>query len=215
MTVGFFLVLRADTAHYLHAAALVKEASRYMPGVDVVQLTDATTPAVPGATVQRLPSAAPLLEQRLTHYAACSGEWLFLDTDVVIRNNVAGVFDDPVFDVALCDRNWPHVPQGEQMLQTMPFNTGVVFSRSQAFWQRALETWRAFDQATKNDWMSEQMAVYHVVRSGQFRVKILTGVHYNYPPNGPDDMPVIAALLHYKGPRKPWRSQVAYQVLSR
>jgi hypothetical protein len=221
MTIGFFLVLRSDPDHYLHAAALVREAGRLMPACGVCQLTDRQTPAVPGrGSIVRLDFAdeTPLLEQRLTLYAKATksgAPWLLLDTDVQIRNSVAGVFDDPVFDVALCDRNWPHVQQGETMLQTMPFNTGVVFTRSSTFWADVLAVWQGFPDAQRADWLSEQAAVYQVVRSGKYRIKILPGLFYNYPPNSADDVPAVAALVHYKGPRKVWRSAVAYQELSR
>lgn len=219
MTIGFFLSLKNDPTLYLHASALVRECRRLMPTCPVVQLSDTRTPPVPGVgEVQRLTpveSQAPLLDQRLSLYARCVGEWLLLDTDVQVRNSVAGVFDDALFDVALCDRNWPHLPQGEPMLQTMPFNTGVVFTRRELFWMQVLDTYRSFPEAVRADWLSEQQAVYAVVRSGRFRVKILSGMAYNYPPDRADAIPPIAALVHYKGPRKAWRSTVAYQELSR
>jgi hypothetical protein len=100
------------------------------------------------------------------------------------------------------------------MMHTMPFNTGVVFSRCQAFWVAVLEAWRRYPASVQQDWLSEQRAVYEVVRSGRFRVKILPGVAYNYPPMREDDTPIIAAMIHYKGPRKAWRSAAAYKTLS-
>jgi hypothetical protein len=214
MNVGFFLALRTDMSHYLHAAALVREVQRHMPGVGVVQLSDRETSAVPGVSaVTRLDWSGPLLHQRLALYATCIGEWLLVDTDVSIQNAVVGVFDDPVFDVALCDRNWPHSAQGEALMHTMPFNTGVVFCRSSTFWADVLAQWLALPDGVRADWMSEQRAVYEVVRTGRYRVKILSGMAYNYPPKTEDDAPVLAALLHYKGPRKAWRSARAYHLL--
>lgn len=226
MKAAFFLVLRQDVQHFLHGASLVRDLQRRMPGVPVVQLTDVKTPAVPGtASVLRhpapdiTPQTAALLDLRLTLYAACArgargDNVLYLDTDVSVRNDVRGVFDDPHFDVAVCDRNWPHLPQGEALLQTMPFNTGVVFCRHPSFWDDVLTVWRGYPSAQRADWMSEQTAVYDVVRTGRYRVKILPGMAYNYPPSGPDDAPVLAALIHYKGPRKAWLSTHAYQVLA-
>lgn len=215
MRVGFFLVLRSDPQHFLHAAALVREAGRWMPGVEIVQLSDTLTPAVPGVTcVERRASTAPLLDQRLTHYAQARGEWLLIDTDVSIRNAVAGVFDDPVFDVALCDRDWPHLREESARLSlTMPFNTGVVFSRAASFWGDVLDRWRSLPAAVQADWMSEQRAVYDVVRTGRHRVKVLPGQFYNYPPREAGDPAPLAALVHYKGPRKAWLSAHATRVL--
>jgi hypothetical protein len=177
-----------------------------------VQLTDAKTPQVPGTTaVQRL-DHGPMLERRLEHYATCEGDWLLVDTDVSMRRDVRDVFDDPWFDVAVTDRNWPHLPQAEDVLQSMPFNTGVVFSRKAAFWQDVLTVWRAYPEDTR-DWMSEQRAVATVVKTGQFRVKVLPGMVYNYPPSAADAQS-DAAIWHYKGPhRKAWLSTRAYSVL--
>lgn len=214
--IGFFLVLKYDVQHFLHAASLVREARRHMPGTDVVQFSDDKTPMVPGVSlVQRIAGDdRPLLDQRLQHYALCDArsEWLMVDTDVSIRNDVRGVFSDRDFDVALCDRCWPHLPQGEKMMHEMPFNTGVVFTRHHGFWGDVLECWRAYPTTIKDDWMSEQKAVYDVVRSGRYRIKILPGMHYNYPPNV-DEVPVITALAHFKGPRKVALTKHAYTVL--
>jgi len=215
MTVGFFLVLRADVGHFLHAAALVREVRRCMPGVDVVQFSDDATPMVPEVMrVQRIwPERRSLLDQRLEHYATCAGEWLLVDTDVSLRNDIRGVFHDEAFDVALCDREWPQSPQSVSMLQAMPFNTGVMFCRSQAFLSDVYRTWLALPQAVRGEWMSEQRAVYDVVKTGRYRVKILPGVDYNYPPAHAKDLPITAALVHFKGKRKAWRSALAYQEL--
>ena len=49
MRIGFFTVFRTDPQPFLHAASLVAEAKRVMPGVPVVRLTDRTTPAVRSA----------------------------------------------------------------------------------------------------------------------------------------------------------------------
>ncbi len=216
MTIGFFLVMKTDVQHFLHAASMIREAKRHMPGVTIVQFSDESTPMVPGASiVQRIKGEdRPLLDQRLQHYALCDAraEWLLIDTDVSVRGDVRGVFDDHNFDVALTDRHWPHLPQGEKMMHEMPFNTGVVFTRNPHFWPDVLAAWRALPDDKKNDWMSEQSAVYDVVRTGRYRVKILPGMHYNYPPDL-DEVPVISALAHFKGPRKVALSKHAYAVL--
>jgi len=214
MRIGFFTVFRSDPQHFLHASALVRDISRVMPDVPVIQFTDRTTSEIPGVGAVHRLEHGPMLEQRLNHYAHCpEDEWLLVDTDVSIRQSVKTVFDDCAFDVAVTDRAWPHLPQAEDVMQTMPYNTGVVFSRSVLFWQRVLDAWREAPEADR-DWMSEQRAVYTVVRSGRFRIKILPGMVYNYPPKTADDAPSEAAILHYKGPmRKAWLSTRAYQQL--
>jgi len=210
MTVGFFTVVRSDPQHYLHAASLVREVSAVMPGVPVVQLTDMVTPEVPGVSSVRRIHHGPMLERRIEQYGNVDGNWLLVDTDVSIRKDIRAVFDDPVFDVALTDRQWPHLPQTAEVLATMPFNTGVAFSRAPGFWRDVLDVWRGL---TEKDWMSEQRAVYTVVQSGRWRVKVLPGMEFNYPPGSATDT-TPAALWHYKGPhRKVWLSAHATTVV--
>jgi hypothetical protein len=99
-------------------------------------------------------------------------------------------------------------------MHRIPFNTGVVFSRSAQFWAAVLTVWRSFPEAVQKDWLSEQQAVYEVVRTGRYRVKILPGMFYNYPPTDGAVIP-LAALVHYKGPRKSELTKHAYRVLGK
>lgn len=215
MNVGFYTVFRVDPQHMLHAAALVRDVRAVMPDArQIVHFTDEVTGFVPGVWFAQRKPNGQMLERRLEHYADADYfyEWLFLDTDTSIRSDVGDVFQAD-FDVALTDRNWPHLPQAQEVMHTMPFNTGVAFSRCAAFWRDVLATWRKFPD-DKRDWMSEQRAVYEVVRSGNYRVKILPGQIYNYPPASADDPNTEAAIWHYKGPeRKKWLTQRAYKIL--
>ena len=204
MTLGFFCVFRRDPQPYALAARLVASARRILPDVPIVQFTDPTSPPVPGVTSVARGPRLPMLESRLTHYATCEGDWLLVDTDVELRQDVSAVFPPHAFDLAVADRNWPGMPQGDEVMLSMPFNTGVVFSRNPAFWQTALATWQAYPADTR-DWLSEQRAVYDTIRTGRFLVQILPGQVYNYPPRGPDDPCTGAAIVHHKGPlRKDW-----------
>lgn len=202
MTLGFYTVFRKDPSHFLMARRMLLSARAVMPGVEVVQLTDEKTPAVPGVNrVNRRPHGR-MLERRLEHYASCQGEWLLLDTDVIVQRDVRDIFER-AFDVALTDREWSHVSQSDEFMREMPFNTGVAFSRSPAFWQAVLETWRGLTTEQQNDWMSEQRAVAHVVRTDTFTVCVLPGMVYNYPPTTETDVGLKdAALVHFKGARK-------------
>lgn len=203
MRLGFFTVVRRDPQHYLHAVGLIADCRRLMPHVPITHGTDETTPKLAGVSkTLRLPHG-PLLERRLDAYAATTpGDWLLLDTDVSLRADVSSVFADP-FDVAFADRHWPHLPQGDSTMHTMPFNTGVAFSRAPQFWQDVLAVWRGYP-TNQHDWYSEQRAVYEVVRTGRYRVRILPGMIYNYPPLTADDPCTNAQIVHYKGPRKVW-----------
>jgi hypothetical protein len=77
----------------------------------------------------------------------------------------------------------------------------------------ALRVWLGYEESAR-DWMSEQRAVYAVVRSGRYRVKILPGAIYNNPPATEADEHPDAALVHYKGPRKAWMTKRAYRALA-
>ena len=210
MTLAFFTVFRGDPQHYLHATTLVREVRSVMP-CRVVQLTDDTTPAVEGVDAVLRRPAGKMLERRLEHYASMTEPTLFVDTDVSIRKDVSAVFTGPA-EVILTDRSWPHLPQDEHTLQTMPFNTGVAWSQTPSFWADVLAVWRSYSTA-EQDWMSEQRAVYAVVKTGRYRVQILPGQTYNYPPASAEDPCTDAAICHYKGPRKLWLSQRSYRIL--
>jgi hypothetical protein len=208
MKVGFFTVFRQDPQHYVHAELLTRSVRAAMPGIEVVQLTDETSPPVLGVdAVLRKPNG-PMLERRLEHYASLDGPWLLLDTDVLVQTDVRAIFNHN-FDVAMADRNWPHIPPTPELTAEMPFNTGVVFSRSKAFWAEALNVWRGFTEEQRRDWLSEQRAVAKTVASALFRIGVLPGMTFNYPPVSATDPGMEgAAILHFKGPRKPWMAEV-------
>ncbi len=147
----------------------------------------------------------PVALNSLEAYAISgAGDWLFVDTDVEIRSDVRHVFDDPDFDVAVATREGTLLDKevGTKFMARMPFNKGAVFSRCSAFWKAAaahLRTLKPEQQA----WMGDQVAVNHVIGSGQFRVKVLSNA-YNYPPKSKTDDVSQKHILHFKGPRKAW-----------
>lgn len=210
MQIAFFCVYRKDPQPYVLADLMIASARRVMPGIGITQLTDELSPPVRGVDeVRRLPHG-PMLERRLEHYAGClDDDWLLVDTDVEFRADVRDVFPPTPFDLALADRHWPAVgdlaaiPQGDDVMHTMPFNTGVCFSRNPQFWADVLAMWRNYP-TDKRDWMSEQRAVYDVIRTGQYLLRILPGQQYNYPPRTPADPCADAKIIHHKGPRKQW-----------
>lgn len=212
MTIGFFTVLRRDPQHYVLADILVRSVRAVMPDVELVHFTDDTSPGVPGVDrVQRGPGGR-LLQRRLEVYAACDGDWLLLDTDIVVQHDVRHVFARSVtFDVALADRNWNLVKDHYKYSTEMPFNTGVVFQRSGRFYARALQIWTTYDREKQGHWWSEQWAVADAAREGRFVVDVLPGMVYNRPPALIDEDLSDAAIVHYKGPiRKLWMTQRAF-----
>jgi glycosyl transferase family 8 len=200
--VGFFTVFRRDPQHYVLAETLIRSVRANMPDVPIVQFTDETSPEVLGVDEVWRRAGGPMLEVRLQHYAACEGEWLLVDTDVLIRRDVSAVFDDKTFDVALARRDWPHLAAESERLTAagMPYNTGVVFSRSRAFWQEVLSEWRRLPEKER-DWLSEQRTVARILHEIPFGLKELPGT-YNYPPEADVEPPREVMILHYKGGRK-------------
>lgn len=202
MKIGIFLVFRKDPQGYVLGGKLVQSIRKHMPGEEIVHLTDETSPQLIGTDLVRKVPNGKMLECRIKHYSECEGEWLLLDTDVMVKQSVRDVFNDASWDLALADRNWSHNPQTHEAFTQIPYNTGVVFSRNNMFWHFVLDEW---SKAKENDWNSEQRAVWQVIRTGQFRVKILPGMVYNYPPKDQKDPCTGAALVHYKGQtRKLW-----------
>lgn len=210
MKVAFFTVFRRDPIHYILAEVLIKSIRATMPGVPIVQLTDETSPAIANVDEVRRRPHGKMLERRLEHYAALEmGDWLLVDTDITIREDVRPVFGTR-FDIAFADRSWPHIAPTPELTAAMPYNTGVAFSRSPLFWQDVLATWRAFSPETQADWMSEQKAVAAVLRTERFALQVLPGRIYNYPPTTVNDPGIQqAAVIHYKGPRKVWMRKAA------
>ena len=193
MNVAFYTVLRGDPSHLVLAEILTGSVRKAMPGATVVQLTDRTTPAVPGVDVVRRRDSGPMSVRRIEHYWALGGETLFVDTDVIIERCVEHVFGEP-FDVAVADRKgWMNV--------AAPFNFGVMFSRSRRFWEAVLLRLQAMP-AAEQEWMGEQTAAHEVVRAGGFDVKVLPGLLYNHPPKSAIQDLGGKYILHYKGARK-------------
>lgn len=199
MTIGFYYAGgKADQA--LYADLLVRSARRCMPVVPIVQFSDPRTAQVAGTDqIIRRPSQ-PLALAIAEHYAGCHGPWLFLDSDVVVQTDVRAVFQQS-FDVAVARR---HPEETRWSIhETMPHNTGVVFSRSPAFWHEVAAAVRAMsprDQA----WYGMQRATNDSIRAGGWSVRVLVGA-YNFTPRTADEDVSDQALVHYKGPtRKPW-----------
>jgi hypothetical protein len=205
MTVGFYHRDEGDARQAALAASMVSTVTRAMPGVPIVQFTTADSAIVEGvAQSLAIGGERPLALDRLVHYATCDGEWLLLDTDVVVQEDVRAVFHDERFDVAVATRDGTLRPEevGSKFMATMPFNMGAVFSRSAAFWTAAIREIEALP-VSRRHWMGDQAAMNAVIASGAFRVRVLSN-RFNYPPQHRHEDVSDKAILHYKGPRKTW-----------
>jgi len=207
MKIGFYTVGTDTNAdHFRCAALLIASIRRNMPGVPIAQLTDTLSAAAPGVDeVYRL-EPRPMALMRPAHYAARPGDWLFLDTDILIRADVADVFAQR-FDVAFADRDWPHMEPTPKLTARMPYNAGVAFSRAPEFWRRVEAAVRARPEKWAGSFMGDQAAIAHVARHDMAGLELveLPGMRYNYPPTSRNDPGILnAAIVHFKGKRKPW-----------
>jgi hypothetical protein len=203
MKVGFFL--QGTNADYRAMARLSIDSVRQsMPDVEVHHLTDEATNEIQGVDgTRRFAGDMPMAVRRMLHHAACEGEWLFIDCDVIVKKDVRDVFEDRGFDVALTDRAGT-ITNEAKYAAVMPYNIGVTFSRSQDFWMNIAHHLKNIPLKFQ-EWEGDQRIVCEMVRQGRhpFRVKTLPGLVYNYPPRAADDPRIAqASIVHYKGARK-------------
>ena len=172
----------------------------------VVMMTDSKTPAVKGVDeVVRLPFKIPLMLYRLRHLSLFQhDEMLIVDTDVVAKAPVDDVLAQD-FDVALTFREPGELYTGDgiDISGDMPFNTGVMFSRTNEFWKDCY-AWLVRQDAGKQQWYGDQLAVANVVRRGVYDVLGLPCNNFNWAPSSRTDTS-NARFWHYKGAiRKKW-----------
>jgi hypothetical protein len=210
MTVGFYYAGPAGTDHVRLAQLLIASVRRTMPGVGIVQFTAPASARVPGVDHVEVEPAAPIALARLRAYAQCFGDWLLVDTDVIVQQDVRPIFERestdpwPWFDVAVADRSGSLRPKeiGSKFMTRMPYNAGAVFSRTAAFWQAAVERLERLSPKAQA-WMGDQQAMCDVIAGATFRVRLLPS-RYNYSPHRRDEDVSGQAILHFKGPRKAW-----------
>jgi hypothetical protein len=212
MKVGFYNTHApgADVTNLVLADRLIRSVRATMPGVEVWQLSDGQSPAIDGTDgILRLPSA-PLALLTAVHYAQRDGEWLLVDTDVIVQRDVRAVFDDQSFDVAVASRSGTLVAnelepshESAKFMERMPHNIGVVFSRCPAFWHEVAQR-VAKQNAQAQAWMANQQQACDLIREGKYRSKVLDP-GFNWSPRTSDEDVSGHAIVHYKGPvRKPW-----------
>ena len=223
MKVGLFYVRLSpprDARWYTHLAPMeyaalgaltVAAIHRVMPGVPVYHLTDEDTPPLAGVdhVVRRPILQRELMLQRVMHFAALpEGDWLWMDTDVILQRDVRPVFQHPRFEVAVTDRFLAMgLPPDAMILNTemsqcYPYNTAVVFTRSRAFWQDVVRYYHERVNPIRYEWLGDQEAINGVVKSGNYRVLVLPGYLYNYVPTGATDDLSGKFGIHLKGSSK-------------
>ncbi len=198
MRIGFFVT--GEGPHLEIAKHLISSAHKVMPDVPIFQLTDTETPILRGAEGIRVGGEMPMGVRRLTHYTRLNGDWLFLDTDVLFKRDVRSVFDKP-FDVAVVSREGTYM-HGTEYAKAMPYNFGVMFSRSPKFWQVVLKGLQTLPPQMR-EWEGEQMVTCALAQRPDFKVEVLPSA-YNFTPGRREDDVSHVSILHLKGPRKAW-----------
>lgn len=210
MKVGFYYqyTIPGSEIHLEVGRYLLESVRRVMPGVPVVQFTDADSAELDGIDeVRRISEEMPMAVRRMQHHAHVDGDWLFVDTDVVIQQDVRPVFNR-AFDIAVTDRKGTEM-EGTPYAESMPYNMGVTFSRQPKFWEAVLRDLLRLPRKLQQ-WEGDQHAVCHLVQkclsgNAPFQCKVLPGRVYNYPPIRTDEALTHAAIVHYKGrARKGW-----------
>lgn len=205
MRIGFYTSFERDPIHYVLGRNMILSARKVMPDVEIVQLTDMKSAPIYGVdSIRRLPNE-PLCVTTARHYSQCEGDWLLIDTDIVIRKDVRHVFDGATWDFALTDRLGTLVP-GEKLFPWCGrFNIGVVFQRNgKEFWSAVVE---GLLKSPKDHqfWMGNQIVASKVLDGKNWNYVTIPGLEFNYPPKKKDDDVSHASILHYKGPdRKKW-----------
>lgn len=167
-------------------------------GYEVWQLADMAAPEVPGIDrIQREPMSGPRNLWRYKRLADLDGEYVSLDTDMLVASDISHGFGG---DVALSWRS-PNlvVVDGEPI--PMPYNGGLVMVSNPAFIRECYARMQAQDPK-QSDWWGDQIALRDVAQSGAFAVRELRDTRWNFSPNGLGEIYDGALIYHFKGLRK-------------
>lgn len=188
------------------AKLMVESVREHLPGARIVQMSDPDTDAIVDEVIRK-PYDGRMMTFRLGHLADFAHDsMLILDDDCILKGDVSHVFAKP-FDVALTLRTGPVYFDNVNMTESCPYNTGVMFSRSQGFWSKCAQVADRLPDQFKR-WWGDQMAVGLTARRGHWRVHELDVQRYNWSPGAASDTS-DALVWHYKGKRKDWL-QVAH-----
>lgn len=196
------------------AEMMVRSARRHMPGLPIIQATDADSAQydfVDG--VQRVNSilADPPALMLAKHYAMLDEETIFLDADIIVRADLREVFSAE-FDVALCERSL-----GDRMKLQQRFLGGVEWFRNPTF---GAAVYQEVSQMGFGEqfWYGVQIAFHKLYHSHRFNILSMPCRHWNYAPKMPQGehqpIPDDVRAVHYKGSRKNWMLRDAHGLMA-
>lgn len=204
LTVGFMHIGKISKV----AQIMVASVKKAMPAARIVQMTDTDTKPVTGVddVIRKRYDGKFPMPYRLLHLKDFpETDAIFLDTDVVVQKDLSPVFESE-FDIGLTVRDEPVVdPEGIDITITMPYNTGVMFSRpsGRPFWEAAYRHCLAFSDYEK-EWWGDQLSVKAVADTTTLKLKTFPCSLYNYTPEKSGQDLGEKFVVHYKGARKEW-----------
>lgn len=224
MQIAFFCAIeKGENLHHLRLAELmIRSAKKHMPNVKFIQLTDESTAWVEGADeCRRLSKDEPLMPFRLKHYSLMEGDTIFVDTDIMFNANVSDVFDNN-FDICLTHRRGEIIVAPTEdgnfvdIVDKMPFNTGVIFSRRPQFWKEAYDYCKTLD-TDKQEWYGDQLAVKHIFDRNEhdffYQLMEVPCSIYNYTPLTKEENITDKKIIHFKGERKGWMMLDKFEII--
>lgn len=192
MKVAFYLDSHDLTAIAERSIASVRAA---MPQAEIWHLTTPEGPKLSADREFRLDVKGEFAYRQAMVSAEMTGDTLFLDVDVIVREDVSAVFEQD-FDVAVTTDMKPGAPG-------IKYNGGIIFSRCPAYWRAIAEAGKGMDfRKTPGDWNPIERMRNAVADSGKFKLLVLPGEEYNYVPSNAAD--IGGKIMHYRGNRKSW-----------
>jgi lipopolysaccharide biosynthesis glycosyltransferase len=193
----------------IHAEKMVKSARKACKNAQIIQLSDEHTQIVKDVDkVVRKPYNGKLMLFRMQHLADLRGEWVNLDTDIIVKKDLADVFNLE-FDVALTKRESSIVDtRGFDITTIMPYNAGVIFSRNHQFWIDALKSIESMNVSLQ-EWYGDQVAIKLVADTNHYEILELPCDVYNYTPKNAEERKDVY-VYHFKGQRKDWMMNQEY-----
>jgi len=152
-----------DIAEYAIAAA-----RKAMPQAEIWHLTTLDGPELSADKCLRVDVQGEFAYRQAVISSYLLGDVLFLDVDVVLREDVSDVFERD-FDVAVTTDMRPGAPG-------IKYNGGVIFSRCPEYWKDIAEAGKGMDfYKTPGDWEPIERARGAVADSGKFKLLVLPG----------------------------------------
>jgi hypothetical protein len=200
---------------------LVASIRRHLPGsLEVVQLSDTSTPRVQGTTRHvTLKLSAAMMVARLEAYSALriAEPTLYLDADMLVMRpfdlpalamNEIGVTPRTQREDGLIQENseQPVFPEfrGRTLRQVMPYIYSFVYTRSEALFVRQLELLRAMP-APFHAWFGDQVTLKDAFDGEHFIARDFDADTYNRTVKTSADYEAACAsgdppcILHFKG----------------